>query len=426
MFLCVLLFLAPATSRAQPVAASGSAPDDTSNELVAIPRNASGWNRAYRNWSDLPFRLFVNQSISYNDNVTGVANGRPIGFGIVSKGDWLSSTTFGGSTKMNLGQQQLFFDGNLGTTKYKSNSLLDKRNHSVTGGLNWVFTSRCAGRLSASSSAVETTFEDMIGTGTNTASVFALNQTARCRVGSNTSLIFDTGWSSSENSNGASAGNNSTAKFVRSGLEYTPSSLTTIGANATYTETSYQNRAAAAAVGVIGLANRINRTNLQVTLQRQLTQKLSFNGSVGLSAVTTNTAPGTGTGSTYSASLRWAATPKLSLSVSSAHSVASPTTVLANSQTTDSQSISASYALSPKVSVQSGLSRSVTSGSSGGNIQGAPAFGSGLAFSFSSSVSYQATPFVSGTASFQNTMRSSSGVDTNVKVFMLGLAYRPY
>lgn len=74
---------------------------------------------AYLNWGDLPFKLSFNQSLGYNDNVLGLAQGQPLPLGTPARGDLFSTTTFGAATKFTLGNQQFFVEGNYGLTRYR-------------------------------------------------------------------------------------------------------------------------------------------------------------------------------------------------------------------------------------------------------------------------------------------------------------------
>ena len=55
----------------------------------------------------------------------------------------------------------MFFDGTYGITRYRKNDSLNSSNYLVNGGLDWVFTSRCAGRLIATARQMQAPIEEL-------------------------------------------------------------------------------------------------------------------------------------------------------------------------------------------------------------------------------------------------------------------------
>ena len=107
----------------------------------------------------------------------------------------------------------------------------------------------------------------------------------------------------------------------------------------------------------------------------------------------------------YSASLLWQATPKLSFGLATGRTAGAPTSVVANAQTSETQSLTTSYQLTPKISLAAGIAygQSAASGpiSLGSNqpaTLGNQAETSVTAFG---RANYQMTPFLNATASYQ-------------------------
>ena len=102
---------------------------------------------------------------------------------------------------------------------------------------------------------------------------------------------------------------------------------------ANVSQSNYSNRGAV--VNTLGLANNVVYHNFNLSYVRQINDDLSFTGQVGLVGVTNASTLGLPKTllPTYSFAAAWAITPKLALTASASRSVAAPTTVLANAQT---------------------------------------------------------------------------------------------
>jgi len=403
-------------------------PDFTFGHAMPVERPSPG--RPYTfNWSDFPVKLRLNQSLTYNDNVLGLAHGQPTPFNI-SRGDFSSLTSLGGSTVMYVGGQQFFADANYGVTRYKIDTSLNTHQYSLDGGVNWVLGSRCSGRLVAAANQYQSPIEEQIAPGVNTITAKSLNESSKCQVSANVSTILDSGWSTQENSQAASSGNNNTSKFVRGGLEYAATGVDTFQAFATYTIRDFANRSTSTTL-MSGLASEVDQNDYLVRYRRLLTPSLTFDGSLGLAELTPLSATSSTASSTqrvpfYSASALWTATPKLTFGAAMGRSVGAPTSLLANAQISDTRSVTVNYLFSPKLSFQLGLAQSVT------NASGAVGFGQRASQSQQRSISaflsaaYSITPFVNITASYRYSDRKSQSADTTGNTFLIGLAYRPY
>ena len=110
------------------------------------------------NWSDLPVRLTASQSVAYNSNIFGVADGVPLSRGS-AHGDFISTTQFGVSTKPYWfwSGQEFFFDASFGEIRYLHQVDFNSDIYTVDTGVNWTYASRCSGALTALASKSPTT-----------------------------------------------------------------------------------------------------------------------------------------------------------------------------------------------------------------------------------------------------------------------------
>jgi hypothetical protein len=380
------------------------------------------------NWGDLPFKISVSESVGYNDNILGAFQGQPLPNGIPARGDLFSTTLIGVSTKFNLGPQQFFADGSYGFTKYRIDAIEDTNQYSFDSGVNWNLTSRCSGRLVGAANEYQSPIIEQVGPGINTVNTLSFNETAKCLISGYVSAIGDSGVSSVKNSQALDALNNYNSVYVRGGLEYALTGLDTFRALTTFTQRQFTNRSSEVVPNVSELASGVDQIDYQLYYNRILTGRLTFNGMVGASQFSSNLTDNQ-TIPIYSASLSWQATPKLSFGLASSRTAGAPTSVVANAQTSEAQSFTASYSFSPKISLTAGIavSQSESAGLvSFGNGQqvivatqaqtGTSAFGRG---------NYQIDPFLSATASYSYSDRRELGSQVRQNIFMIGLSYRP-
>src|SRR5260370_22316375 len=127
-----------------------SRPVDVTSNAGTLPSRGGIFPRLPENWSDLPVQLKVSESVGYNSNVLGSPTNTP-SFAGLARGDFQSISSYGASWKANWGGQQLFADGSYGLTRYLHDVRLNSAQNAVDAGVNWPYTSRCSGRLVASS-----------------------------------------------------------------------------------------------------------------------------------------------------------------------------------------------------------------------------------------------------------------------------------
>jgi outer membrane receptor protein involved in Fe transport len=127
--------------------------------------------------------------------------------------------------------------------------------------------------------------------------------------------------------------------------------------------------------------------------------------------------------------MTWAFTPKLNLNASASKTIAAPTTVVANAQTTYLAQTSLSYQLTPKIGVTVGGSISYASG------EFTPSTVTGLAsdltgasnfYGVNAGLTYAMTPFLSAALNASYTERVSDHTITPEDLVIVSLRYNPF
>jgi len=389
------------------------------------------------NWSDLPVRLTASQSVAYNSNIFGVANGFVLPAG-AAHGDFVSTTQFSLSTKPHWYGQQFFFDGSFGEIRYLHQVDFNSDTYNVDAGVNWTFSSRCSGALTALASKSPTTVTTQvvtttqIGLGVNNLTTTSFNETANCAFGNGYSAVFNSGETQSSNSNPVDALNNTRATMVAAGIEYT-NSLSNLTALATITDSDFSNRSAATSLpglaAISGLSNTFVEHDVSLTYVRIIDPNLSVTGQIGLTGAGTEFTPALPRTLLphYSATIAWVIAPKLSLTASAAKTIAPPTTLVSNSQLSYTTQFNLSYQATPKITIAAGASAGYTSavfspGLAGTNL----ATGAQDLYSAQASLTYTMTPFLVATltASYNETV--SSHLITPEDLVTVSLNYKPY
>jgi len=213
--------------------------------------------------------------------------------------------------------------------------------------------------------------------------------------------------------------------YLRGGLEYSLAELNTIGARVTYTNSDYFNRST---LTTPGLATGLEQTEYAFYLRRLLSPKLEFDGSFGFteSTSTSPTASSSFTKPTYSASLRWHATPRLVISATTAATVAPPQSIVADFQRSRTDSLSATYFYSPKLSFTAAIGQSHLSNPTTSGVVVDPILREQKSYYTEFRTNYQITPLTSAMLQYRYTNRTdeSTGNDSTSNLFMVGLNYR--
>jgi Putative beta-barrel porin 2 len=409
---------------------TGGRGQELSGSLVAANPPSSGafaLPTLPENWADLPFTLSASQTVSYNSNVNGI----PIGFALPGQvvGDFTTNTNVGFSTKANLYGQQTYLDASFGVIRYLHEAQFNSDIYSLSAGVNWTLTSRCSGTLGVTldKSPVEIT-ASLIGTGVNYGTTTAFNETGKCAVSNGFSLLFNAGWTELTNSNPVDALNNTRTTMLSAGIEYAKgaSTVTALASNSN----DIFNRGAAATT-VVGLSNVADFHSFTLGYTRQINTNLSVNGLIGL--VGTTNAFTLGLPKTllpiYTIGMSWAFTPKLSLTGSASKTIAAPTSVVANAQTTWLAQTTLAYQLTPKIGVNVGGSISYANGAF------TPSTVTGLAstltgaqdfYGVNAGLTYAMTPFLSAALNASYTERVSNHTITPEDLVIVTLRYNPF
>ena len=379
------------------------------------------------NWADLPFKLTASQTESYNSNISSF----PIGFapkGTVL-GDFTSTSNFGFQTKANVSSQQVFLDATFGVIHYLHETQFDSTVYSLNAGVDWKVTSRCSGTLAASLSKSPGQLTEQVGTGVNFTTTTALNETGKCSVSNGYSLVFNTGLTTTTNSDAANALNDARTELIAAGVEYAKG-YSTLTALASISDQSFTGRSAAEAA--VGLATETDFHSFTLNYTRQIDPNLSVSGTIGLVGVTSGFSLGLPKTllPIYTVSGTWTLTPKLSLNASASKSIAPPTTVVANAQQSYNAGMDLTYQLTPKVAVSAGgsvdYSTSSFTGVSAQALVSPFVFSSQNTYNLNAGLNYSMTPFLSAALNASYSERVANHLITPQDIVTVSLNYRPY
>jgi hypothetical protein len=379
------------------------------------------------NWADLPFKLTASQTESYNSNISSF----PVG--VAPKGailgDFTSTTNFGFQTRANVSSQQVFLDATFGVIRYLHAVQNDSTIYSLNAGVDWNVTSRCSGTLAASLSKSPGQLTEQVGTGVNFTTTTALNETGRCAISNGYSLLFNSGLTTTTNSDPTNALNDARTALISAGVEYAKG-YSTLTALASISDQNFTGRSAAQAAA--GLATETDFHSFTLNYTRQINPNLSVSGTVGLVGVTTGFSLGLPKTllPIYTVSTTWTLTPKLNLNASASKSISPPTTVVANAQQSYSAAINLNYQLTPKVAISAGgsVDYSTVSFTSSTAATGLSSFlfSSQNTYNLNAGLNYSMTPFLSAALNASYSERVAHNLITPQDIVTVSLNYRPY
>ena len=116
--------------------------------------------------------------------------------------------------------QQLYFDATFGVIRYLHEIDFDSTVYSLNAGVDWTVTSRCSGTLGVSLSKSPAEITEQVGTGVNYSTTTALNETGKCAVANGFSLLFNSGLTTTKNSDPINAVNDGRTALLSAGIEY--------------------------------------------------------------------------------------------------------------------------------------------------------------------------------------------------------------
>jgi hypothetical protein len=379
------------------------------------------------NWADLPVKLTASQTVSYNSNLSGF----PVGVATPGQvlGDFNSTTNFGLSTRANVSGQQLYFDGTFGVIRYLHEVAFDSTVYSLSAGVDWHVTSRCSGNLGVSLSKSPAELTEQVGTGVNFSTTTALNETGKCAVANGYSLLFNSGLTTTKNSDPINALNNGRTALLAAGIEYAKGA-STLTALASISDQTFTNRTASAVA--LGLSTNTDFHSFTLNYTRQINPNLSVSGLIGLVGVTSGFSLGLPKTllPIYTVSTNWALTPKLALNASASKTIAPPTTVVANAEQSYNATVGLTYQLTPKVVLSAtgsiGYSTSSFTATAAQAVISPFVFQAQKNYTVNAGLTYSMTPFLSAALNASYTERVAVHLITPQDVVTVSLNYRPY
>jgi Putative beta-barrel porin 2 len=395
--------------------ATGSLTDGLA--LPAVPEN----------WADLPFKLTASQTVSYNSNVSSFPVGvAPVGTVV---GDFTTTTNVGFSTRANVENQHLFLDATFGVIRYLHDVEFNSTIYSLNAGVDWNITSRCSGSLSTSLSKSPAQLTEQVGTGVNYTTTNALNETGRCSISNGYSLLFNSGLTTTTNSDATNSLNDTRTALIAAGIEY-QKGASTVTALASISDQNFTGRGAADVA--LGLATETDFHSFTLNYTRQINPDLSVSGLIGLVGVTSGFSLGLPKTllPIYTVSANWTLTPRLGLTASASKTIAPPTTVVANAEQSYNANINLTYQLTPKVTLSAGGSvgysmSSFTSTTAEAEISPF-LFSSQNTYNLNAGLIYSMTPFLSASLNATYSERVASHTITPQDLVTVSLNYRPY
>jgi hypothetical protein len=341
----------------------------------------------------------------------------------------MTTTNLGFSTKANVYNQQLYVDATFGVVRYLHQTDFNSNIYSLSAGDNWKLTSRCAGNLGVVlDKSPATLLTTVVGTGANYATTTSFNETGKCAVSNGFSALFNSSWTDVTNSNPVDALNNSRVTMLSAGIEYAkgPSTVTAL-ANNSYT--IYGTRGAA--LTTLGLAGVTDFHTFSLAYTRQINPNLSVNALIGLVGTTSAFTLGLPRSllPIYTLGTTWAIAPRLTLNASASKTIAPPTTIVANAQTSYVAQAAFVYQLTPKVAVNVGGSIGYTNGAFTPVVVTSLApilTGASNNYSANAGLTYAMTPFLSAALNASYTEVVIDHFITPEDLVTVSLNYRPY
>ncbi len=417
----VLMLGVASGARAQDLSAFGAAAQPS---LVGVLPNRP------QNWSDLPLLLSVSESAGYNSNILNTPSHSLIST-LAPVAAFESISNYGASTKWYIGGQQFFADGSFGLNRYLDKTYLNQSHNAVDLGVNWTYTSKCAGMLKAAEQTSPSEPGQQVGVNViNSVTAQSFNETAKCSVTGNYAAILNSGTTTSTNSGTADKVNNFQNEFVAAGMSYNVTETNSLQLLATVTGTDYTDRSGLTTTR--GLVNKITEDQINLSYVKDINPNLSLVASVGVEGTRdvgfSLTYP-TGFEPQYSLAITWAMTPKLSLTASVARIATPPTAIIANLQITESANLGLTYQLTPKISLSGSVNTSrVTGAFTQSGLTGAVlATGQNEhTYGARANLTYAMTPFLGASLSYQYSRTVQAGLVTPTSVTLLTLNFAPH
>lgn len=354
---------------------SGSVP--TSPSLPpALPSSSTGAstsvvvdpNRVYGDDSPAfsPFAILggfgvditASMATEFDDNVARADDDRPLRFGLVSRSDFIFRPDVAVAVNRGIGRQSLFLNANLGKAYHARNTLLDRENIGIGGGLAWRLGTRCAGTLQGGwrqRGAQYASFIDVIPT-TNTSARFSVSASCPTAGGLTPNISYD--YSDTRNETDPEFVNaidrsfsNVRSQGINGGLSYRLSTRGEIGVQGQWRDSVFPNQFLPT-----GEENGSKITGANAFANYRLSSSLSVNGSIGFSKVKPKAPLAEAfSGSVWNLGMNYSG-PKLGAQLSAGRSVNGSGGGFANYSISKFFSGSVSYRASSRLSADAGVS----------------------------------------------------------------------
>ncbi len=429
--LSAMLAAVPAQAQEDPAPApapQSQAPLDWTVYSPISLRNDSNWltfaNGPSLNETQPGLHFTADQQAVYNDNVLLLPKDAVPTPGF-SRGDWASVTSLAAMQRFQLGAQSFFVRGTFGATRYAEDTGLNATRYSGEGGVDWIFTSRCAGRLIGSFRRTQANLDQVTSTETNNIDISSFQETAKCAVSEHINLILDTSYTRSMNSQASLAANDFDQRYLRGGVEYEFALLHAVGIRGTFTDTDFIGRSPTITPG---LSTSLDQSSYEVYYRRIFSPKLDFEGAIGITDSKSFSAlHGTSSFSTttYSARLKWQATPKVGFVLSGSSQVLPPIGVVADYQQRQDANLAAMYLFSPKLSFTGFLGISKQENPVISGIGQSTLADQIIKYAMIRAI-YQISPMLHASADYRYTHRKdeSTGNAAVANIYMLGITYQ--
>ena len=174
------------------------------------------------NWSTSPVKLNAHEFVGYNSNILNSLPSTALP-PVETRSDYVLTSIIGASSKFDAWSQQFFGDASYTIINYRNNIGFDGHNYNFDGGVNWVATSLCQGKLIAVSRQAQAPQEELFGPGLDTVRTVSATETGQCTIYQDVSAIVNSGVTTTNHNvvgagaSGANALDNTTA-YVQGGF----------------------------------------------------------------------------------------------------------------------------------------------------------------------------------------------------------------
>ena len=369
------------------------------------------------------FHYTLTEALRFDDNVLRLLPGAAAAPGR-SRSDLYSATNFSASYAMQWGLQNVFIKGDLGLTRYRTNTDLNSTRYALAAGINWRLGYPCAGNITATTRRSEVETQDLlVGARPSLTDVISIDGRGRCHIIDRLYGTFGAG--ASQNSFSTNSQNDYRRYNASVGLEYAVPKFYTLGIQITRSRTDYFNRDTT--IPSL-LAASVAQTEYSAYYNYTISPKtrLDFSGGIIQSSASSPFFSRSRTSPTFSAGISWRPTPKILVNARVQRSVSPPQGIAADYQRTDIASLSLTYSYSRKLSFSAAYLWSRSSFSAGGVPGGLVAGNASRTNTYSLDANYRISPFWFTTLGYRHTEQADkvTGQSRKSNLYTVSLSYR--